>query len=196
MATQEERSEATRRRLLDIAQQRFAAAGFASASIEEIAASAGMTKGALYHHFADKKALFAEVFEKIQQRLIEAAVAGSRGSNSLQRLKSGCRAFLEASLEPAAQRIAMCEAPAALGWETWHEIDLRYGVGLIERQLRAAMSEGLIAERPPETLARLLFGAICEGARAIAAASDQKKTFKNVVQEIDELIDGLQVTRR
>ena len=145
MATQEERSEATRGKLLAVARKLFRIRGYARTFIEDIAARAGVTKGAFYHHFPDKKAIFLAVFHETEQALMEASAAGARGPDAWSQFRAGCRAFLEASMDAGVQRIILRDGPVVLGWEAWREIDARYSLGLIEGALRQAMAEGRVS---------------------------------------------------
>jgi AcrR family transcriptional regulator len=191
MPTQEERSEATRAKLLATARRLFETRGYAETAIEDVTREAGLTKGAFYHHFDDKKAIFRAVFEEAERQLARAASDGARGKDAWRRFRAGCRAFLEASLEPGLQRIALREAPGVLGWETFREIDARHTLGLIEGGLALAMRDGHVRLRSPETLARLLFGTLCEGARMIAASPEPRKMLRRVLREVDALLAGV-----
>src|SRR5437867_13167729 len=117
MPTQAERAGATRTKLLAVARKLFASRGYAATSLDALVRRAGVTKGAFYHHFPDKQAVFRAVFEAIEQDLVGAAVAGSRGADALTRFRTGCHAFLEASLDPGVPRIVMMDVPAVLRWE-------------------------------------------------------------------------------
>ena len=189
--TQAERSEATRTRLLAVARRLFAARGYAVTSVDELVRRAGVTKGALYHHFADKQAIFRAVFEETERQLVVAAAAGARGRDALARFRAGCLAFLEASLDRGVQRIVLHDGPAVLGWEAWREIDWRYGLGLIEAGLKQAMADGGVTKRPTKALAHLLFGALCESALLIARAPKPRQAFAQVRRELDGLLAAL-----
>jgi AcrR family transcriptional regulator len=136
MPTQGERSEATRTKLLGVARKLFRARGYADTSLDDIAARAGVTKGAFYHHFEDKKAIFTAVFEEAERQLVEAAAAGGRGGDVWSRFRAGCRAFLEASMDPGIQRVALHDAPVVLGWEVWREIADRHSLGVDRSRTR------------------------------------------------------------
>jgi len=192
--TQEERSEATRGKLLAVARKLFRNRGYAETFIEEIAARAGVTKGAFYHHFPDKKAIFLAVFHETEQALMEASAAGARGPDAWSRFRAGCRAFLEASLDPGVQRIILRDGPVVLGWEEWREIDARYSLGLIEAALQQAMAEGRVAGSL-KALAHLLFGALCEGAMMVARAAKPRAALDEVLGEIDALLVAIETSR-
>ena len=127
-----ERSEATRAALVAAARPLFAARGYAGVGTEEIVRAAGVTRGALYHQFADKRGLFAAVFEQVEadvtERTARAAVA-SGASDPLAVLRIGALGWLEACSEPEVQRIVLLDGPAVLGWAAWREIGMRYALG-------------------------------------------------------------------
>lgn len=195
MPTQSERTEATRAALISAGRRLFGEHGFAATSIEDLASAAGVTRGALYHHFESKEDLFAAVFEQVEVELMAAAHRGGlAGSDAWDRLRRGCRAFLEACRDRAVQRIALLDAPAALGMERWRAIEEKYALETIRLSLQMAMKEGNLRERPPEALAHLLLGALNEGAMAIARSEGRIST-KSVMAEIDALLDGLRASR-
>src|SRR2546425_9379073 len=196
MATNEERSEATRARLLAIARKRFGTKGYAATSVEDLVRRAGVTKGAFYHHFDDKKSVFLAVLEDAQQRLAQACVAAARGEDAWERALAGCHAFLEACTDPEIQQIILLDGPVVLGWETWREDDSRYSPGALEAGLRETMAAGFGRPRPTKPLAHLLFGAICEGAMVIARAKKPRETLAAVTREVDELLDGMLVPKK
>jgi AcrR family transcriptional regulator len=189
--TQSERTEATRGALISAGRTLFGERGFAATSIEDLASAAGVTRGALYHHFESKEDLFAAVFEQVEVELMAAAHRGGlQGSDAWDRLRRGCRAFLEACRDRAVQRIALLDAPAALGMERWREIEERYALETIRASLQMAMNEGNLPARAPDALAHLLLGALNEGAMAIAR-SEGRISAKSVMGEIDALLEGL-----
>jgi AcrR family transcriptional regulator len=187
------RSEATRAALIATARGLFAARGYAGVGTEEIVRTAGVTRGALYHHFAGKKELFEAVYEDVERQLVEeiAASAISSASNPLAALHAGAQAFLDACEDPAVQRIALVDAPSVLGWEQWREIGLRYGFGLVRATVEAAMDAGLIERQPVDALSHLLLGAIDEGAMLIARADDGGTTREQVGATVKRLLEAL-----
>src|SRR5215218_4675216 len=133
--TQAERSTATRGALVAAARRLFAERGYAAVGTPEVAAAAGVTRGALYHQFADKADLFLAVYEQVEQEVTErigelVVAAGAR--DPLEALSAGADAFLEACAEPEINRIALLDAPSVLGWEQWRAVGLKYGLGLTE----------------------------------------------------------------
>src|SRR5215210_5677417 len=128
----EAEARATREALIDAALQLFTQRGYAGVGTEEIVARAKVTRGALYHHFADKRDLFRAVHEQIEAGLVADIARQLEGATDpLDLLKTGTRAFLEACMDPALARVALLEAPSVLGWAEWREIDQRYGMGLV-----------------------------------------------------------------
>jgi AcrR family transcriptional regulator len=189
-----EQSEATRAALIEAARRLFAERGYAAVGTEEIVRAAGVTRGALYHHFAGKQQLFEAVYEDVEHRLLEQIAASAMSSSAhepLQALHLGVQAFLDACEDPAVQRIALIDAPSVLGWEKWREIGLRYGLGLMQGAIRAAIEGGQIDRQPPDPLAHLLIGAIDEGAMLIARAKDDGKTRREVGSSLARFLDAL-----
>ena len=188
-----EQSLQTRAALIAAARELFAQRGYAHAGTEEIVPAAGVTRGALYHHFEGKRELFEAVYEELERELVEevAKAAELETSNPLEVLRIGARAFLDASEDPAVQRIALIDAPAVLGWARWREIGMRYGLGVVQTVLQAALDAGLIEDQPVEPLAHMLLGAIDEGAMLVARADDGGKTREAVGASVDRFLNAL-----
>jgi AcrR family transcriptional regulator len=193
--TQRERSEATTAALVAAARELFAQDGFAATSLDAVVGRAGMTKGALYHHFEGKRELFAAVFAGEQRRLLEeigSAYEAGAESDPWRALEGGCRAFLEFTQEPGVQRIFLLDAPAALGWERIRELESD-SLALMELGVERAVAAGQIAPRPAAPLAHLLFGGICEIAMVVARAADQPGAFREAVEELGRLLEALRI---
>jgi AcrR family transcriptional regulator len=196
-----EQSELTRGALLRVARELFTEKGYADTATEDIVQRAGVTRGALYHHFRDKADLFRAVFEDAERELVEkvrTAVAGAQAA-PWEGFVVGCRAFLDACLEPAVQRIILLDAPSVLGWETWRRIDAEYGLGLVRQSLRVAMDAGEVDPLPVDSLAHILLGALTEAAMVIARAGDVQSARAEVGAVVDRLLTGLRAatfTRR
>jgi AcrR family transcriptional regulator len=190
--TQAERSDATRAALVAAARPLFAERGYAGVGAEEIVQAAGVTRGALYHHFGGKPGLLEAVYRQIEKELTEEIVAGTLGgSDPLEAMRVAIGRFLDACLEPEVQRIVLLDAPAVLGWERWREIAADYGLGLIEASLQSAIEAGRIAEQPVKPLAHLLMGALDEAAMLVARAEDPKAAKADVTATLDRLLNGL-----
>ncbi len=195
--TQAARSASTRAALLDAARPLFAEHGYASVGTEAIVHAAGVTRGAMYHQFADKLELFAAVFEAVEAdvtRRLDAVVSEADESDPIELMRLGAAAWLDAAAEPEVHRIVLIEAPAVLGWARWREIGLRYGLGLVRGLLEYAMSVGRIAVQPPEPLAHVLIGALDEAALYVAQAEDQVRARREVGAVIDAIVIGMQTS--
>jgi AcrR family transcriptional regulator len=189
--TQAERRSATRAALLEAGRELFAARGFAGAGQEDIVERAGVTRGALAHHFGTKKGLFRAVVESLETELAEhIATAAMRGDDPMAHLRLGCLAFLDAALDPAVRRIVLLDAPAVLGWQAWREIDTTYGLGLVSAALEHCMEAGLMARRPVQPLAHILLAALNEAAMLVANADDPVATRVTVGQEVEHLLSN------
>ena len=173
--TQADRTAATRTALVAAARQLFAEHGYADVGTERVAQAAGVTRGALYHQFADKADLFAAVLEAVEvdltQRLID-VVAAMPQDDPLAVVAAGAEAWLDASVEPEVRRIALLDGPAVLGWERWREVGMRHGFGLVTGLLSELIEAGAIPAQPIEPVAHVLIGALDEAALYVAQAAD------------------------
>jgi AcrR family transcriptional regulator len=192
--TQAERTTATRAALVSAARALFAERGFAGVGTDEIARAAGVSRGALYHQFDGKLELFAAVFEQVEAEIAErigAEVSVVETEDMVRALHIGVDAWLAASAEPSVQRLVLIEAPAALGWERWREIGRRYGVGLVQGAVEAAIAAGVMAPQPVGPIAHLLVGALEEAVLYAARADDRKRATEEARAALHGLIDGL-----
>jgi AcrR family transcriptional regulator len=173
--TQADRTAATRAALVAAARPLFAEHGYAAIGTEQIAQAAGVTRGALYHQFADKADLFAAVLEAVEvdltQHLID-VVAAMPQDDPLAVVTAGAEAWLDASVEPEVRRIALLDGPAVLGWQRWREVGMRHGFGLVTGLLGELIEAGAIPAQPIEPVAHVLIGALDEAALYIAQADD------------------------
>lgn len=194
--TQADRSAATRDALVTTARALFAAEGFAAVGTERIVRAAGVTRGALYHHFADKVELFAAVFEAAEADLtsrIDATVSSVGLDDPIELMRFGARTWLDACADAEVERILLVDAPAVLGWERWRAISLRYGMGLVQALVAHAIAVGRIAPQPAEPLAHILIGALDEAAWYAARADDRERARTEVGEALDRLIVALAV---
>ena len=183
----------TRARLLRVSRGLFAKRGYAGVPTEEVVRRAKVTRGALYHHFRDKRDLFRAVHEQLEQELVESIgeeIAGIEDAREL--LATGVRSFLDACTDPALAQIALLDAPSVLGWAEWREVDARYGMGLVRLGLEAAMEQGVMPRQDPEPLAHLVLAALGEAALLIANADDPEVARREVEAPLMALLDGLQ----
>jgi AcrR family transcriptional regulator len=187
-----QQSDATRRVLIAEGRRLFADRGYAAVGTEEIVRAAGVTRGALYHHFDGKEDLFRAVYEDVERELVERVAADAAAAGDpLEALHAGVQAFLEACEDPAVQRIALIDAPSVLGWEQWREIGLKYGFGLVQGALEAAMDAELIERQPVRALAHLLLGALDEAALLVGRADDDGQTRREVADALARHLDAL-----
>src|SRR4051794_23548999 len=192
MNVKAERSELTRAALLAAARELFTERGYAVVSTEEVVRRAGVTRGALYHHFRDKQDLFRAVFEALEQEMAErVASAAVSEADPWERQRLATGAFLDNCLDPAVQRIALTDAPSVLGLETWREIEERYGLALVQMALEQLIEAGLIEPQPVAPLAHLMLGAFTEAGLLIARAEDRVAARAEVGESIERLMDGL-----
>jgi AcrR family transcriptional regulator len=196
--TQAERTEATREALIAAARRLFTARGYEDVGTEEIVRAAGVTRGALYHHFGGKANLLDAVYARIEAESTERVarvVLGSELHSPLDAMKAGIEAFLEECLKPELRQIALHDAPAVLGWERWREIGAANGLGLIEASLGAAIEAGEIRPLPVQQSAHLLMGALDEAAMVLAR--DQRPQARAEVTEVlVTLLEGFAVRDR
>jgi len=182
----------TRAALLGAARRLFGQNGFTGTSVEDVAQAARLTTGALYHHFPNKTALFESVFESIHAELMEASMHAAVGAaDDVELLARGFEAFLDAVLEPDVQRIVIIDAPAVLGLARFTELDERYAFAAITAALRSAATSGTLRVEDPETLARLLLGALTRGGMLIANSAQPRETRDAVASSIRALLLGL-----
>jgi len=188
------RSSATRSALLAAARPLFATRGYADVGTEEIVRAAGVTRGALYHQFADKRELFAAVFEELEAEVTQRIADGALGGgieDPIEALEAGVEQFLSVAAEPETQRILLIDAPSVLGWERWREIGMRYGLGLVEGVLQAAIDAGRIEPQPVRALAHVLLGAVDEAAMVVARAEDQDAAREQMLAILRRLLRAL-----
>lgn len=190
--TQAQRSEQTRSALIAAARRLFAERGYAAVGTEEIVREAGVTRGALYHHFNGKRDLMRAVYEQLEAEL--SAEFGSQitpGADPLTVLREGAETFLDQCLEREVQQIALLDAPAVLGWDEWREINARYALGLIEAVLNHGVEVGEIRDQPVRPLAHALIGALDELAMLVARSEDPKSTRAEVGKTLNSLVAAL-----
>jgi AcrR family transcriptional regulator len=192
--SQADRSATTRASLVQAARALFAEHGFGGVGTETIVAAAGLTRGALYHQFADKTELFEAVYEAIEEDLalrLGGRVAAAGESDPIEVMMLGANAWLDACAEQEVQQIVLLDGPAVLGWERWREIGMRYGIGLLEGLLTRAIEVGRIQPQPVRALTHVLVGALDEAGLYIARAEDQAAASEEMRAVIDTLVKGL-----
>ncbi|HEX4559874.1 MAG TPA: TetR family transcriptional regulator [Mycobacterium sp.] len=192
--TQAERAAETREALIGAARPLFAEHGFSEVALETIVRAAGVTRGALYHHFADKTELFAAVFERVEGEVAARmgdAISAAGETDPLEVMKLGAGFWLDACSDPEVQRIVLVDAPAVLGSSRWSEIGNRYNIGLVRALLTSAIETGRIPRQPVEATALTMLGAMREATLYIARAEQHDQARQDASAVVDRLIDAL-----
>ncbi|MFF7942136.1 TetR/AcrR family transcriptional regulator [Nocardia gamkensis] len=192
--SQEDRSRATRAALEQAGRRLFTERGFAGTSAEGLVTEAGVTRGALHHHYGDKRGLFLAVLEQIEVEIteeIENAIAAVDSEDVMAGMAVGLALFLEICQRPAVLRIALTDAPAVLGWQAWREFESAHGLGLITRLLERARAAGSIADAPIPVLAQLVVSVISEASLIVAHAEDPDRARAEAQESVLLLISGL-----
>src|SRR5579884_1132139 len=185
--------EATTKALLGAARELFAERGYAAVGTEEIVQRAGVTRGALYHHFrGGKEELFRAVLVQVSAETVR-RVAQAAGSTEdpWEELVRGSEAFLDACSTPEVQRIVLLDAPAVLGWDVRRAIDADYGLRLLEGALQRAIDDGRMLPGSASAMAHVLAGALDEAAMVVARAEDPGAARAEMSRTIRRLLDGL-----
>jgi AcrR family transcriptional regulator len=182
---------------VDAAVELISARGYAGTSLDAVTKRARVTKGALYHHFSGKQALFEAAFDQVEtsvrERLAAIVDAGScePTADPWWRAIEGLREFVTICLEPDYQRIVLQEGPAVMGWERWREAEDRFSYSVLRTAVASLLDAGMIAVGPIEVTARLLFGAVSSGAMLIADAADQRAASKQVSEVVEQILAAL-----
>ena len=185
--TQAERTDATTAQLVTAAARLFGRDGYAATSIDAVAAAAGVTKGAAYHHFPGKAALFHVVFVRELERVTAALdTVAATEQDSWTALRRGCRTFLERCLDPGFRQIVLLDAPSVLGWDKVREIEYGYLLRVLTDAVRGTGMDGDATAR-----AQLLFGALCEGGMLLARSDDPRAALATVAAEAERLLAAL-----
>ncbi|GAA5211466.1 TetR/AcrR family transcriptional regulator [Microbacterium kyungheense] len=189
---QRERSETTAARLVAVAAQLFGDEGYTAVSTDDIAARAGLTKGALYHHFADKSALFRAVFVQLQQELVSTLTAAAADAGGgWDGFVAGVDAFIRECERPSIGRIIVIDGPAVLGRDEARTVEDGYVGALLTGALSRLQEAGQLRRGDSAVRSRLLLGALCEAAIVVAAAADSERARKAVLSEVVAMLDGL-----
>ena len=190
--TQAERSATTQGALIQAARELFARDGYAATGREAIVERAGVTRGALYHHFTDKEGLFRAVVEELEAEVMGHVMeAAMKAETPLGKLRLGSLAHLDAALDPAVQRICLLDAPAVLPPEVRHEIMEAHALGIVREVLQWAMEAGEIRAQPLEPLTHVLLAALHEAALYVARSADHAAAREEVGVTVERMLDGL-----
>ncbi|MEU6559513.1 helix-turn-helix domain-containing protein [Nocardia nova] len=194
--TQSERSEQTTTALIQAGTTLFGQHGYARTSMAAVAAEAGMTTGAAYHHFDNKVSLFRAVFIRQEQELAAAlAGAAEQAPDTWTAVRDGCHAFLRRCLDQNLRQIVLRDGPAALGWDTVREIEYHYTLRLLQHGLTAAAADGWIINGDQAIRGHILFGALCEAGMLLARSDDPDAALSAVIAETDHFLNALALSR-
>ncbi|MBX3503548.1 MAG: TetR/AcrR family transcriptional regulator [Alphaproteobacteria bacterium] len=186
------KGRATRARIVEIATGLFAGAGYDATSIETVLAKSAISRGALYHHFADKAALFEAVLEAIEADIARTLRAASLGiGDPVAAMRAGGDAWLKLSRDPAVRQIVLIDAPSVLGWQKWREIDARFGFGLIKAGLKNLCKAGRLDAAMVEPLSHVLLASMMELALVVARADRPSTAAQSARLSLHRLIDRL-----
>lgn len=190
--TQAERSEATRGALVRTARRLFADRGYGRVGTEEIVRAAGVTRGALYHHFDGKSGLFRAVFEQLESELASRfAEQALSKPDPWEAMVAGLDMFLEVCREPEVRQIALIDAPSVLGWTAWREVESRYSLGLIQVGLKNLIDAGVAEPQPIDPLAHAILGMLTEAGLYVANADDAEAAKAEMGEILRGMLDGL-----
>lgn len=193
--TQAERSESTRAQLLAAGRTLFAERGYANVGTEEIVRAAGVTRGALYHHFNGKQELFRAVFEEMEAELAKRfATEALARDDPWEAMLAGIEMYLEISSDPAAYRIGLIDAPAVVGYAQWREIGAKTSLGLIELGLQNMIDAGMARRQRVEPLAHAILGTLEAAGRYVAEADDVETARREMSEVLRSLLEGFRET--
>jgi AcrR family transcriptional regulator len=188
----QEYSASTKRALVDVATALFTEQGYAGTSLDEIVGGARVTKGALYHHFSGKQALFESVFENVEDDAAKAIRRAVRGhKDPWEKAMAGLRAFLEVCQEPAYRRVVIAEGPAVLGYEKFREQEERSTFGIVQDIVAAVLTSYDLEQSMVETFSRVFFGAMSAAGSAVSSAEDTQRASAEVETAITFILAGL-----
>jgi AcrR family transcriptional regulator len=171
--TQRDRSNSTKADLVAAARELFATRGYQAVPADEIVRAAGVTRGALYHHYADKQGLFRAVVEELEREITaDVEAAFDRAPDPASGMAAALEVFLDACMRDDVRQISLTDAPAVLGWAVWREIEAEHGLGLLVDVLTRGIEEGQLVPQPVRALAQLALAAVMEAARMVAEAGD------------------------
>ncbi len=190
----EQRSQETTTQLVAIARNLFSTYGYANTSLEEIVRKAGMTRGALYHHFEGKNGIFLAVFESVLTDIANRIIQVDKSKQSIwDRFVACAYTFFEACLDSDLQRIVLTDAPAVLGWDVWRRIDEEKTLNILRSHLKELHRSNIIKPLPIEPLTHAISGAINESVLWVAGSEDQKKAFDEAWSTIEAFLRSLRI---
>ncbi|MDF2683333.1 MAG: TetR family transcriptional regulator [Brevibacillus sp.] len=189
--SKEEQKKATIRKLTEVARVYFSDQGYADASMEDMVKEAGLTRGALYHHFGSKEGLFHAVLEMVQTEIAERVETEAAKSEDLwEQLLLGCHAFVSAAVESPNRRIMLIDGPSVLGWETWRKMDQQNSMRLLHDQLQLMKEHGYLKPVSVTSLTYLLSGAMNEAVLWVCQMTDQPQALDEATSSLTLMLEG------
>jgi AcrR family transcriptional regulator len=187
-----EQGQATRAALIDVATELFATNGYEATAIPAVLDAAGVSRGALYHHFKSKEALFEAVLQSVEAQATLKVTRAARGATDpLDGLRRGCAAYLAMCRDRVVRRISLIDAPAVVGWERWREIDEQYSFGLIKAAIAAIAADGRVKPELVDVTAHVVLAALLEVALLVARADEGRLAIRRGQEAVDELLTAL-----
>jgi AcrR family transcriptional regulator len=187
-----EQGQATRAALIDVATELFATNGYEATAISAVLDAAGVSRGALYHHFESKEALFEAVLQSVEAEATLKVTRAARGATDpLDGLRRGCAAYLAMCRDPVVRRISLIDAPAVVGWERWREIDEQHSFGLIKAAIAAIAADGRVKPELIDVMAHMVLAALLEVALLVARADEGRLAIRRGQEAVDELLSAL-----
>jgi AcrR family transcriptional regulator len=187
-----EQGQATRAALIGVATGLFAANGYDRTAIPVVLDAAGVSRGALYHHFASKEALFEAVLQAVEaQATLKVTRAAGGATDPLDGLRRGCAAYLAMCRDPVVRQISLIDAPAVVGWERWREIDEQHAFGLVKAAIAAIAADGRVKPELVDVMAHMVLAALLEVALLVARADQGRIAIRRGQEAIDELLTAL-----
>jgi AcrR family transcriptional regulator len=187
-----EQGQATRAALIRVATELFAANGYDGTAIPAVLDAAGVSRGALYHHFESKEALFEAVLQAVEgQATLKVTRAAGGATDPLDGLRRGCAAYLAMCRDPVVRQISLIDAPAVVGWERWREIDEQHAFGLVKAAIAAIAADGRVKPELVDVMAHMVLAALLEVALLVARADEGRIAIRRGQEAIDELLSAL-----
>jgi AcrR family transcriptional regulator len=187
-----ERGQSTREQLIAIATRLFGERGYEGASIEAVLRESGVSRGALYHHFDNKEALFEAVFEGVEASVSHEILAATAGlDDPVDALRAGSVAWVRLAADPVVRRVVIIDAPAVLGWDRWRELESRYGLGMLKVAVQGVADAGRLPPDLVDLFAHMVLAAMNEIAQLVARADDADAAIRQGEAAVDELLKRL-----
>jgi AcrR family transcriptional regulator len=191
-----DQGQTTRDHLVAVATELFGERGYEGTSIEAVLEAAGVSRGALYHHFPGKEALFEAVMQAVETRVGEETLAAAEGTTDAESiLRAGSLAWMRLAGDPVIGRIILLDAPSVLGWERWREIEEEHALGGVKAAMGLAALEGRIPPDLVDVFAHALLATVNELAQLIARADDVQAAQRTAEVAVDELLGRLLTPR-